>query len=492
MYFIGYDIGSSSIKASLLHADLNKEVSSAQSPKKELPMIALQTGWAEQDPAIWWSHLIKATQDLLSSSGIDTNDIKAIGISYQMHGLVMIDKDHKVIRPSIIWCDSRAVGLGTKAEERLGQSYCHQHILNSPGNFTAAKAAWVKNHEPDIYDQCHKIMLPGDYVAMRMSNQSTTTYSGLSEAILYDFMKGGLAEEVLEALGLSADLIPELVSTFGTQSLLSSKAAQELGLKAGTPITYRAGDQPNNALSLNVLQPGELAATAGTSGVIYGVNDTLSSDPLSRVNAFAHVNHTEEQKRVGILLCINGTGIQNAWMKRTTEAPSYESMNAKAREKPIGSDGLLIFPFGNGSERIFENKQLDSSIHGLQFNRHDQGHLYRAAQEGIACSLSYGTEVMRSIGIEPKTIRAGEANLFMSDIFQEAVANLTGASIELYNTDGAQGAARGAGIGLGYYNLKEAFTGLNLRKCIEPDLEKSEAYKELYGRWKEMLLKTLN
>jgi len=487
MYFIGYDIGSSSIKASLLHADLNKEVSSAQSPNTELSMIAHHPGWAEQKPTIWWSHIINVTQELLSKAEVDSSDIKAIGISYQMHGLVMVDKEHKELRPSIIWCDSRAVGQGTKAEKILGKDYCHNHTLNSPGNFTAAKAAWVRENEAAVFEKCHKIMLPGDYIALRMSGRTTTTYSGLSEGILYDFVTGDVSEEVLESLGLTKDLIPDIVPTFGVQATLSSLAAKELGLKEGTPITYRAGDQPNNALSLNVLQPGELAATAGTSGVIYGVNDTLSNDPLSRVNAFAHVNHTDDQKRIGILLCINGTGILNAWVKRTTGAKSYEEMNSQARKKPIGSEGLLIFPFGNGSERILQNKELSSSIQGLQFNIHDQGHLYRAVQEGIACSLNYGTEVMRTLGIEPKVLRAGKANLFLSDLFQEAIANLTGASIELYDTDGSQGAARGAGIGLGYYNLQEAFSGLHLRKCIDPDPQKSEEYKELYGRWKEQI-----
>jgi len=487
MYFIGYDIGSSSIKASLINADKNQETSSSQSPKTELSMIALHPGWAEQKPTTWWTHIIVATQELLSKTNVDPSDIKAVGISYQMHGLVMVDKEHNELRPSIIWCDSRAVELGIKAEHALGHNYCQNHLLNSPGNFTAAKAAWVKENEPATFEKCHKIMLPGDYVAMRMSGSCTTTYGGLSEGILYDFVSGDVSNKVLDVLDLSKDLVPDIVPTFGVQGSLSAQAAQELGLQEGTPITYRAGDQPNNALSLNVLHPGELAATAGTSGVIYGINDTLSNDTLSRVNTFAHVNHTREQKRLGILLCINGTGILNAWMKRTTGALSYQDMNTLASEKPIGSDGLLIFPFGNGSERILQNKEFDSRILGLQFNIHDKGHLYRAAQEGIACSLNYGTEVMRSLGIVPKVIRAGEANLFLSEVFHESIANLTGASVELYDTNGAQGAARGAGIGLGYYNLQDAFSGLHLRKCIDPNPQKVEEYRDMYCHWKEQL-----
>jgi len=491
MYFIGYDIGSSSIKATLLDGHNNREVCSSQYPKTEMSMIAHHPGWAEQKPETWWSHVQEATKDILSLSQVNKEDIKAIGISYQMHGLVVVDEDLKALRPSIIWCDSRAVPYGDKAQSILGESYCQDHVLNSPGNFTAAKLGWIKAQEPELYSKIHAFMLPGDYIALRLSGEATTTYSGLSEGVLYDFKSNDVSKPVLEALGLDSSLVPKIVPTFGRQVAVSAQAAAELGLAEGTPITYRAGDQPNNALSLNVLKPGELAATAGTSGVIYGVNDTLASDKLSRVNAFAHVNHTAEQKRIGILLCINGTGILNAWLKKITNGSSYVEMNQAAERVPIGAEGLMIFPFGNGAERILQNKEIGSSIHGLSFNTHGQGHLYRAGQEGIACSLAYGAEVMGTLGLTSKVIRAGEANLFLSDLFQEAVANLTGATIELYNTDGAQGAARGAGIGLGHYTFDDAFDGLHLRKRIEPTPEKSAQYKELYGRWKEALTNTL-
>ena len=491
MYFLGYDVGSSSIKASLIEGSTNELIASSQSPTTELSMIAHQPGWAEQEPSTWWSHIIKATHDILSSSSIDSREIKAIGISYQMHGLVMVDKELSELRPSIIWCDSRAIPYGNRAEEILGQDYCQKVTLNAPGNFTVAKLAWVKEHEPSIYARCHKMMLPGDYIALKLSGEATTTHSGLSEGIMYDFVKNQISEEVLSALDIDKDLIPRIVPTFGEQTKLSKSAADELGLPIGTPITYRAGDQPNNALSLNVLQPGELAATAGTSGVIYGINDTLNNDHKSRVNAFAHVNHLPQKKRIGILLCINGTGILNAWIKNMTGSSGYEEMNSKAASVPVGSDGVMTYPFGNGSERVLENKNMGAAIHGLQFNRHDQGHLYRSAQEGIACALTYGTEIMTDIGIRCETLKAGQANLFLSDIFQTTLANLTGATIELYNTDGAQGAARGAGIGLGYYSFQDAFSGLHLRKRIEPNIKKKAQYQELYHRWKEHLVDTL-
>lgn len=487
MYYLGYDLGSSSVKATLLDSKTNKVIASAQHPKTEMSMLALHPGWAEQDPEDWWQHIIIVTQDLLAQTGIDSKSIIAIGISYQMHGLVLVDKHLNSLRPSIIWCDSRAVEIGDQAYQALGADFCQRELLNAPGNFTASKLAWVAQHEPDCFNKIHKFMLPGDYIAMKLSGVPQTTLSGLSEGILYNFSKQKIATRLLNYYGIDTSLIPEIVPTFGIQATVSAKAATDLGLHKGTPITYRAGDQPNNALSLNVLQPGELAATAGTSGVIYGVSERLDNDAASRVNAFAHVNHTEEKRRIGILLCINGTGILNAWIKRNMGADSYETMNQMAEKVAIGSDDLVMLPFGNGAERILENRNIGAHLDGLQFNVHNKQHIFRAAQEGIACSMRYGVDIMRDMNIQPQIIRAGRANLFLSKLFQKAIANLTGATIELYDTDGAQGAARGAGIGSGDYTFKSAFKGLELLQEIKPEGEYQAQYEQLYQRWKKVL-----
>ena len=481
MYYIGYDIGTSSIKASLIEAKTGKSIGTAQEPEQEIPIDAVQNGWAEQNPELWWKYVCKATETVLNQTKIGADDIKGIGIAYQMHGLVLVDKNLEVIRPSIIWCDSRAVEIGDKAFNEIGEEECLQCYLNSPGNFTASKLKWVKENEPDLYSKIFKIMLPGDFIAMKLSGKVTTTVSGLSEGIMWDFPNNKLADTLLQHYGIEPSLIPDIVPTFGLQGELSVEAANKLGLTPGTKITYRAGDQPNNALSLNVLNPGEIAATAGTSGVVYGVTDQIKYDPLSRVNTFAHVNHTEKNTSLGVLLCINGTAILNSWLKKITETESYNEMNTLAEDTPIGSDGLLILPFGNGAERMLQNKNMGSQILGLDFNRHSKGHIIRAAHEGIAFSFKYGMEIMEETGIAVKVIRAGNANMFLSPIFRQTLADITGASIELYNTDGSIGAARGAGIGIGYYNpAKEAFTNLKIVKIINPKENKviNDAYKE--------------
>ncbi|MHC4834694.1 MAG: xylulokinase [Planctomycetota bacterium] len=493
MYILGFDCGTSSIKASLLEVATGKVLAAAISPEKEMPIIAVNSGWAEQHPQDWWDNVKLATQKVLAVSGVDPADVKAIGISYQMHGLVLVDAHKQVLRPSIIWCDSRAVEIGDAAFEQIGPDTCLTHLLNSPGNFTASKLKWVQDNEPAVYAKINKAMLPGDYIAMKMTDQVRTTPSGLSEGILWDFKQQHQADIVLDFYGIDEELLPEVVPTFSVQGELTNQAAGELGLRAGTVISYRAGDQPNNALSLNVLNPGEIAATAGTSGVVYGIGDTPSYDAKSRVNSFAHVNYTSEDPKLGVLLCVNGTGILNSWLKHTVaNGKDYPEMNELASQAPIGSDGLCILPFGNGAERTLGNKDIGASVHGLNFNTHTASHLLRAGQEGIVFALNYGLEIMRNMGVQVNTVRAGDANMFLSPLFRQAFATTTDSVVQLYNTDGSAGAARGAGIGAGIYqDAGEAFAGLKCTQTIEPIADQKSTCQQAYETWLEALNRQL-
>lgn len=494
MYLLGYDIGSSSVKAALVDASTGACVASDFFPKSEAPIKALRPGWAEQNPESWWNYLSEATASVLSASGVDSSDIKAIGISYQMHGLVLLDKERKVLRDAIIWCDSRGVPFGEKAFEDLGSEHTLSRLLNSPGNFTAAKLQWVKQNEPEIFEKTDKIMLPGDYIAMRLTGEVCTTPSGLSEMMLWDFQTDAPARFLMDYFGYSESIIPEIKATFCEQGRLTPEAAAELGLAAGTPVTYRAGDQPNNALSLNVFNPGEVASTAGTSGVVYGINGTVDYDPRSRVNNFAHVNHSADQTRIGVMTCISGTGILNSWCKRNIapDGISYAAMNDLAAQAPVGSAGVTVLPFGNGAERVLENRQTGCSFHGINFNIHNRSHMLRAAQEGIVFSFMYGMEVMESIGMKINRIHAGHANMFLSPIFRDTLAGVSGAIIDLYDTDGAVGAAKGAGIGAGIYrDNTEAFASLVKLDEIHPASDRTP-YIDAYARWKKCLQATLN
>ncbi len=492
MYLLGYDIGTSSVKASLVDAQTGQIVISRQYPDAEAPIITKQAGWAEQDPQMWWDELKHATQRLVEGlpAGHSLAEVSAIGISYQMHGLVCVDKEGNALRPSIIWCDGRAVPYGNAAFEAIGGEKCLSHLLNSPGNFTAAKLAWVKENEPELYAKIDKIMLPGDYIAMRLSGGTkNTTVSGLSEGMFWDFKENAVSKDVMGYFGFDESVIADIVPTFAVQSTVCAAVAAELGLKEGTPISYRGGDQPNNALSLNVMKPGEIAATGGTSGVVYGVLGEVNYDKLSRVNTFAHVNHSADQTRLGVLLCINGTGILNAWMKRTVapEGISYGEMNDLAESVPVGAEGLSIIPFGNGAERVLQNENPGASVHGINFNIHTKAHMLRAAQEGIAFSFAYGIEIMQKMGMEISTIKAGHANLFLSPLFRRTLAAVTGATIELYETDGSVGAAYGAGIGAGIYkDSDEAFKTLK-HIATEATVADTAAYAEAYQRWKTAL-----
>ena len=492
MLLLGIDIGTSSVKVSVVDASTSKTIASTQFPETEAAIISKQPGWAEQEPETWWTYTQQAIQKVNNSGKYDPMQISAIGIAYQMHGLVTIDKNKKTLRPSIIWCDSRAVEIGNRAFADLGNKYCLDHLLNSPGNFTASKLSWVKNNEPEIFDQVDKIMLPGDYIALKLTDQITTSPSALSEGILWDFPSDSLSAEVMNYYGFDKKIIPDIQPVFSVHGEVTKPIGELLKLKAGIPVSYKAGDQPNNALSLNVMRPGEIAATAGTSGVIYAVSDQLTYDPLSRVNSFAHVNHEKAKKSIGVLLCINGTGIMNRWIRDIAGSQmQYRQMNEQAKTIALGSENLQILPFGNGAERMLENKMPGAQIANLQFSTHQAPHLFRAVQEGIACAFRYGLDILKENGLRPDVIRAGKANMFLSDLFTDLFVNFTGVPVELYENDGSAGAALGAGIGAGIYkSAEEAFSSYKPVAFAEPQ-KNSSSYTEVYDRWKTLLENTL-
>ncbi len=486
MYLLGIDIGTSSIKASVVDVQTRQEIASESYPDVESIISSPQPGWAEQDPEMWWENTLEVLKKINSSGKYNPLDILSIGISYQMHGLVMVDKRQNVLRPSIIWCDSRAVEIGEEAFQNIGKEKALQHLLNSPGNFTASKLAWIKKNEPEVFEKCDKIMLPGDYIAMKMTGEITISNSGLSEGIFWDFKDNTLSKDLMEVYGFNYSLIPTIQPVFSNHGVLSSPISEQLGLKKGICVSYKAGDQPNNAFSLNVVNPGEIAATAGTSGVVYAVSNQVACDPLSRINSFAHVNHQmNNETRIGILLCINGTGILNRWIKDTISGGlDYIEMNKKAATVPIGSEGLVVLPFGNGAERMLQNKIFGGQFLNLDFNTHSQAHIFRASQEGIAFSLKYGFDIMQNLGVKPSVIRAGEANMFLSPIFTDALVNVTQVPVEMYDTNGAKGAALGGGIGAGIFSsIKEAMEGLKLLRVIEPNSLLKNLYEDAYYKW---------
>jgi len=487
MLLLGIDLGTSSIKVSVVDALSNRKIVSTQYPEEEAAILSEQAGWAEQDPSVWWEHTKAAIKKANAMQLYNPKDIGTIGIAYQMHGLVVVDKEKRPLRNAIIWCDSRAVEIGHTAFSALKEQDFLASHLNSPGNFTASKLAWVKQNEPALYEKIHKFMLPGDYLGLCLTGEINTNISSISEAVLWNFKDNSLSDTLLDFYGIDKSLVPEIQPVFSNYGNIQRKVAEELGLSQQVVVSYKAGDQPNNALSLNVLEAGEVAATAGTSGVIYAVTDQLVYDPQSRINTFAHVNHSPAHTNLGILLCINGTGIQNSWVKRLTAAGyDYTTMNQKASSIPIGAEGVTVLPFGNGAERMLNNKTVHAHIENLDFVRHGHAHLWRAAQEGIAFSFRYGLDIMRQNGIQPQIIKAGHANLFLSPVFRQSFAGVTHTPVELFDLDGSVGAALGAGLGIGIFSdRKEAFSGLQRQAIIEAD--HTDLYDELYACWKSSL-----
>jgi xylulokinase len=485
---LGLDIGSSSVKISLVESDSGRVIAHATSPSREMEIRSPQPGWAEQHPDLWWEHVCNCLYQLKKSNPSELGATKAIGIAYQMHGLVLVDREGKPVRPAIIWCDSRAVEVGDAAFKTLGEDTCLTRLGNSPGNFTASKLAWVLQKEPGTLARAAYAMLPGDYIAFKLTGRFGTTPSGLSEGILWDFQRSEPALFLLKHFGITPNLIPPVSGNCAVFDQVRADVASELGLPKGAVVSYRAGDQPNNAFALNVLNPGEIGANAGTSGVIYGVTETLGVDKHSRVNNFLHINSTEERTRIGVLMCVNGTGSFYRWLKETI-APrlSYHEINTLAESSPIGAQGISALPYGNGAERTLRNKVVGASLENLDLNRHTQGDIFRAGQEGIVFALTYGLEIMRSMGLTPKLVRAGLANMFQSSLFQRTFATTTGVPVELLTTDGSEGAARAAGVGAGLRTFENAFVGLTRHAVVDPDPAAKEATHAAYGRWKEAL-----
>ncbi len=487
MYNIGFDLGSSSVKVAITDAISGKKVISLHEPIEEMPIIALQSDWAEQDPMSWWYYLCTASKKAIATSKIDAAKITAIGISYQMHGLVIVDEMGAPLRDAIIWCDSRAVAIGNKAYNDLGKDVCGAQFLNSPGNFTASKLKWVKENEPEIYDKIYKYMLPGDFISYQLTGEIATTKNGLSEGILWDYKNNTVASKLLNYYGIDQDLTPSIVENFSVQGAVHELAAEATGLPKGIPVTYRAGDQPNNALSLNVFNAGEVAMTGGTSGVVYAVTNNESPNEVERINHFAHVNHTNDNSSIGKLLCINGAGIQYRWLKNICGEKTYEEMNAKVASVPIGSEGVVVLPFGNGAERMLYNKNVGMHLLNVNLNGHSNGHLYRAALEGIAFSFVYGVNIMEKDEVDIQVMKAGNDNLFRSEIFSNTVASLLGKEIEIYNTTGAVGAARAAGLLDGDFSkFGEHSINNDFVKTFTP-VKNTEAYQEAYQKWLQEL-----
>jgi xylulokinase len=487
MYYLGFDVGSSSVKVALVDAKAGKKLVALHEPQDEMAITTLQSDWAEQDPNMWWEYICTATKKVIKEANIDASKISGIGISYQMHGLVVVDKEGEPLRNSIIWCDSRAIEIGNKAFDELGEEKCATNLLNSPGNFTASKLKWVKENEPELFKKIYKYMLPGDYIAYKLTGKINTTKNGLSEGILWDYKEDTVADWLLDYYGIDASLTPTIVENFTNQGEVDANAANETGIPVGTPILYRAGDQPNNALSLNILKPGEVAATGGTSGVIYAVTDTLKSREYSRINNFAHVNYTKENTNVGKLLCINGAGIMYRWLRNNVGIDSYETMNRKASKIDVGSDGVVVIPFGNGAERMLNNSNTGTHFANLNLNQHNNAHLCRAALEGIAFSFVYGMEILKNDNAEIDVIRAGNDNLFRSEIFSNTVATLIGHEIEIYNTTGSVGAARACSLTDGdFEKFGESITKNDHVMTYMP-LKNKEPYGKAYQNWKTEL-----
>jgi xylulokinase len=493
MYTIGYDIGSSFVKGVLWDEERGEVAAHVTVPDREMPIRAEKADWAEQDPEMWWEAVKAATQRLIDMVPGAGGRVRGIGVSYQMHGLVLLDRDGKVLRPSIIWCDSRATGMGKELEKAVGEEAVRRQLLNSPGNFTVSKLAWVIRNEPETASRIRWVMLPGDWIAYQLTGMVSTTVCGLSEGMLWNFKDHVPHVKALEAAGADPEWIPPVAPNPGDQGVVGSAVGAEMGFAPGARVLFRGGDQPMNAYGLGVDGPGMWAASAGTSGVLYRVDPVREAEPTGMANRFAHIGHSAENPAIGTLLCLNGAGIAYAWLRRVMFAgQEYAAINEHVAAVPAGADGVMFHPFGNGAERMLDNRQPGAGWSGIHFNRHGQGHLARAVMEGIVFAFVHGMRhVDPSLPALP-VIRAPHAGLFRSELFASMLSTLAGADVQLHAGDGATGAAQGASVALGASAIKALDSNAardepGVLKTHSPDPSIHDALESAYSRWKDAL-----
>lgn len=472
MAFLGIDVGTSSVKVSIVGEDGVILASATAPASSERAINSPNPNWAEQNPEDWWEDAQQAILNLPLEARLQ---VEAIGIAYQMHGLVLVDSQFQPVRPSIIWCDGRNIQESQILAESLGLDALENRLLNKPGTLTLAKLAWVAEHEPETLAKAHTFGLPGDFIAYKLTGEWSTTKSGYSEMVGWDFGASIPFEEGFRKAGWKLPL-PEARPNLEEGAPIQKVIAEKLGLPPSARVTYRAGDQPNNAFGLGVLQQGETAISAGTSGVLYGIGD--SSPGLHEgINRFLHVN-----SQIGVLMCLNGVGSALAFARRTWfQNQSYEALSELASQANP-ENCPYFFPFGNGAERILSERAF-SGFTELDFNRHNLPELARSVFEGIAFAYRLGSEKMEKAGCLSKVVNGTESGLLKSSFFAQLLANELQVELILSEGDGSTAAARGAALGIKKILPKPA--------PLKRYLPTSPANHERFSHWHKILEKFL-
>jgi xylulokinase len=490
---MGIDVGTTATRAIVVRPDGHVAgAATVGHPPIQMP----KAGWAEQNPEDWWHATIEAVRTAVERSGAAGAEIASIGLSGQMHGVTLLDKANVVLRPAIIWCDQRTQPQCDWITNRVGAERLIRLVSNPAiTGFSAPKLLWIRDHEPRLYERAAHLLLPKDYVRLRLTGEFATDVSDASGTLVFDVVNRRWSEEVLEILQIDRAILPVARESVEVSGAISSEAALLTGLRARTPVMAGAGDQAASAVGNGIVSPGLASATLGTSGVIFSYTDSPKMDPQGRVHTFCHA----VPRKWHVMGVTQGAGLSlrwfreqlgesEAWYARQTGVDAYEIIIEEASKIPPGSDSLLFLPYLMGER----TPHLDPRARGMWFGltaAHTRGHLIRSILEGVAFSLRDSIEILRELRIPVNQVRASGGGS-RSSLWRQIQAEIYGEKVaSLRESEGsAYGAALLAGVGSGIYSSvgEAAQETVKVLNEVSPHSGNAAHYDKLYGVYRRL------
>jgi len=483
MWFLGMDVGTGGTRAVVVDSE-GRLISGASS--EHAPFRAEHPGWAEQDPEDWWRAAQEAIRGALAAAPEPRQPIGALALTGQMHGAVMLDEDGGVLRPALIWCDTRTQPECDWLTERIGYERLIELTCNPAlPNFTLTKLLWVKTHQPEIFARIRHVMCPKDYVRYRLTGEFAIDVQEASGTLLLDVTHRRWSQPVAEAAGISESWLPRVFESPEICARISESGAAATGLKAGTPVAAGAGDQGAGAVGMGILRPGSVSATIGTSGVVFAATAEPTKDPKGRLHTFCHavpgVWH--------VMGVTQSAGLSLRWLRDTFFAGcSYDALSEAAAKVPAGSEGLAWAPYLLGERTPHLDPEVRAAFTGIGM-QHTAAHFTRAVLEGVAYSLQDTFTLFAELGIPVSGIRLGGGGA-RGGLWRNIQAGVYGHAVEILTAEegGAFGCALMAGVGAGHWSSLDEACGvaIEVAQRIRPEAAEAAAYKTGYASWRKI------
>jgi xylulokinase len=487
MLLLGIDVGTGGSRAVVIN-ETGRIVASATVEHE--PFASPQTGWAEQDPDDWWRASVAAIREVVSRDNVSPEEIAAVGLSGQMHGSVLLNDRDEIVRPALIWCDQRS----DKQCEQLTQQIGAEQLIKLTCNpaltgFTLPKMLWVRDNEPETWQQVRSVLLPKDYVRFRLTGDKATDVADASGTLLLNVAERKWSHEMLAASEIDASLLPTVFESPEITGTISTSAAELTGLRAGTPVVAGAGDQAGGAVGIGIVQPGAVSATIGTSGVVFAATNSPALDPKGRVHTFCHAI----PGRWHVMGVTQGAGLSMRWFRDQFgagmgEGDPYDRMTEEAAQVESGSNGLLWAPYLMGERTPHLDPHARAALVGLTAS-HTRAHVIRAIMEGVAFSLRDSFEIFNEMQVPVETIRLGGGGA-RSALWRQIQADIYGRAVATVEAEegAAYGVAMLAGVGVQTWSSVDAACEavVRTRDQVEPEANSKNTLDRQYKTYQAM------